>query len=127
MYDQSIGRGKATTIASFDRWTASSSIPNAEGFDILTTDEKQQLVDYLLAAEKASESFCHRHASRQLISYLDDAIASISAGVEVSEEDAIKLYTRIDTYQKLLKKQGFKKGDLLKKESFKLTMEKDGV
>jgi hypothetical protein len=127
IYDQSIGRGKATTIASFKRFYDSSEIHKAEGFDILTTGEQQQLIDYLLAEEKAIESRRHTYASRHLISHLSDAIASINSGVEVSEEDAIKLYTRIDTYQKLLKKQGFKKGELLKKESFKLTMEQDGL
>jgi hypothetical protein len=127
IYDQSIGRGKATTIASFKRFTASSEIQNSEGFGTLTISEQNQLVDYLLSQEKAIESASHTYAASHLARYLDTAIAAIDAGVEVSEEDAIKLYTRIDTYQKLLKKQGFKKGDLLKKESFKLTMEEDGV
>jgi len=114
VYEKSLGRGKSTTVATFKRFTESAEIHKAEGFDTLTTEEQQQLIDYLLAEEKIMGDLSHRQAPGLLIWRLDAAIASVNAGVVVSEDEAIRLYSRIDTYQKLLKKQGLKKGELLK-------------
>lgn len=127
VYQKSLGRGKATTIASFKRFTPSLEIKNADGFDLLTTDEQKQLVDYMLAKEKLVERATHEWAHEHLIRYLDTAISAAKAGVAVDEEHATQLYTKIDEYQKLLKKQGFKKGELLKKADFELEQEQDGV
>jgi hypothetical protein len=127
IYQKHTGKGKASTVASFPRYISTEDIKTHEAFDLLTIDEQQQIIDYLRVEEEDQVDWNNQRAARMLTEALDDAISASKAGVAVSEERATKLYARIDEYQKLLKKQGFKKGELLKKEGFQLEQEQDGV
>ena len=116
VYQKELGRGKATTIASFERWSVNSeNIAKADCFEQLTESEQQQITDYLSNREAAEVDSDNRIAADMLIRNLGKAIRAAEVGVSVSEPKAIKLYQLMDEYTKLLKKQGFTKREMLAK------------
>lgn len=120
VYNKELGRGKATTIASFERYGSdadSDTVCRQDGFGNLTESEQQQLIDYLKNHENDLQNYKHEKSSRDLIAQLEVSISALNAGIEVKEADAIAIYQLMDEYTKLLKKQGFTKREMLAKGS----------
>lgn len=112
-YDKEKRRSIVKQVASLDKYNPQIT---DEMRQIFTTEELDEVEDWIKKRLHEMSRSEQKYAFERLDYYLSRASSAVALDVvELTEERAGRIYAAIAHFERLLKKRGFKKTDLLKK------------
>lgn len=114
-YDKEKRRSIVKQVASLDKYNPQIT---DEMRQIFTPEELEEVEDWIKKRLHEMSRSEQKYAFERLDYYLSRASSAVAQDVvELTEERAGQIYAAIAHFERLLKKRGFKKTDLLKKYS----------